>query len=109
MHQLPPEAVARRRLAHADAVIPNPQDERVGLLNKADLDPPGLGLGKGILQRVGQQLVDDQPEWQGALERQRNPLQLGCDRDRPLPASAVRRSSIRLDRKSRVSTTAVVS
>jgi hypothetical protein len=61
----------------------------VRLLAQLDADFPGMASGESMLERVGDELVDDQATRDRRIEAERNAADIAGEPDR-LPAGAVK-------------------
>src|ERR687884_1497712 len=70
-------------LLHANPIVGYDKAEVIACSEKPHADGPTPLLRKGVLQRVRQKLIDDQPDRHRAGHRKRMALRLDLDLDRP--------------------------
>jgi hypothetical protein len=84
-HQLVAQARAGNQSRHADPVVGDHEPELIAIALEAHGHRARAIIGEGVLQRIGHQLVDNQPQQPGACRGEGVALGLDLEPHRPQP------------------------
>ncbi|MDA8426164.1 MAG: hypothetical protein M0Z80_08485 [Treponema sp.] len=84
-----PQPLRARRPARADTVVAQLQQYPAAAFPERDAQAPRPVAGKGVLERVGGELVQDEAQGHGHREGRRDLLEVQLDADRGAPRQAI--------------------